>query len=187
MSRPSRRDWQRAIRAELAYTSSPRDRAVLIVSALRVALVPPPGLGRALAGCGRAALFASGATVIVWLPLGAAMYLDNVVFPSSAVSPVTVLTTDVYLIAALMATGVAARRGCARPAALVTAGFAAGVVVAALTGTLFLIIDTVVPKLASGSAAVAAPGITVMAPIGAVLAPIGATLARRRAARNDAL
>lgn len=172
----SRRDWQKAIRAELAYAPSARDRAFLMLGAVRVALLPPPGLTRALEGSGRATSFATAATAMAWIPLGAALYLDNVVVPTA--SPLSLLAIDAYVIAALLVAGVSAQRGCrsrggARPAALVIAGIAAGVVIAVLSVVLVGIIGLV--------ATVSAPGVLVFAPVfGAVLAPLGAALSGYR-------
>jgi hypothetical protein len=180
----SRRDWQKAIRAELAYAPSARDRAFLMLGAVRVALLPPPGLARALDGCRRATAFATAATAAAWIPLGAALYLNNVVFPAptaskaSTASALSLLATDAYVIAALMVAGVAARRGCgprggARPAALVIAGIAAGVVIAMLSVVLVGILRL--------GATVSAPGLLVFAPVlGAILAPLGAALSGYR-------
>lgn len=174
----SRRDWQKAIRAELAYAPSARDRAFLMLGAVRVALLPPPGLTRVLDGCGRATAFATAATVVAWLPLGGALYLNDVVFPSATAGPIAILAMDAYVIVALMAAGVAARRGCARrgsarPAALAIAGAAAGIVIASLSMVLVGIIGL--------RATVSAPGILVIAPVcGAILAPLGAALSRNR-------
>jgi hypothetical protein len=174
----SRRDWQKAIRAELAYAPSARDRAFLVLGAVRVALLPPPALIRALHGCRRATAFATAATVVAWIPLGAALYLNNVVFPAATVSPLSILSMDGYVLAALMAAGVAARRGCAprggvRPAALVVAGITAGVVIASLSAVLVGIIR--LDTMATG------PGVLVIAPVcGAILAPVGAALAGNR-------
>ncbi|HEY7263863.1 MAG TPA: hypothetical protein VH589_20570 [Trebonia sp.] len=170
----SRRDWQKAIRAELAYAPSARDRAFLMLGAVRVALLPPPGLTRALDGCRRATAFATAAALVAWIPLGAALYLNNVVFPSPPASPLSLLAIDAYVLAALMAAGVAARRGRGmrggpRPAAMVIAGIAAGVVIAALSVVLVGVIGP--------GATVSAPGVLVFAPVfGAILAPLGAAL-----------
>jgi len=177
----SRRDWQKAIRAELAYAPSARDRAFLMLGAVRVALLPPPGLARALDGCRRATAFATAATAAAWIPLGAALYLNNVVFPAptaSTASALSLLVIDAYVIAALMVAGVAARRGCgsrggARPAALVIAGIAAGVVIAMLSVVLVGVLRL--------GATVSAPGLLVFAPVlGAILAPLGAALSGYR-------
>ena len=174
----SRRDWQKAIRAELAYAPSARDRAFLMLGAVRVALLPPPALTRALDGCRRATAFATAATAVAWIPLGAALYLNSVVFPSPTASPLSLLAIDAYVLAALMVAGVAARRGCgmrggARPAALVVAGIAAGVVIAVLTVVLVGVIRL--------GTTVSAPGILVFAPVfGAILAPLGAALSGYR-------
>jgi len=174
----SRRDWQKAIRAELAYAPSARDRAFLMLGAVRVALLPPPGLARALDGCRRATAFATAATAAAWIPLGAALYLNNVVFPAATASALSLLAIDAYVIAALLAAGVAARRGCgsrggARPAALVIAGIAAGVVIAVLSVVLVGIIGL--------GTTVSAPGVLVFAPVlGAILAPLGAALSGYR-------
>jgi hypothetical protein len=173
----SRRDWQKAIRAELAYAPSARDRAFLMLGAVRVALLPPPGLTRALDGCRRATAFATAATVVAWIPLGAALYLDNVVFPSPA-SALSLLAIDAYVIAALLVAGVVAgrgrgSRGGAGSAALVIAGIAAGIVMAVLSVVLVGVIRLVEP--------VSAPGLLVFAPVlGAILAPVGAALSGYR-------
>jgi hypothetical protein len=129
---------------------------------------------------------ASAVTVVAWVPLGAALYLSTVVFPSSTVSPLSILTMDAYVIAAMMAAGVAARRGCTRPAALVIAGIAAGILIATLSLALLEVIGATTVKTATGAAPAPAPGISIFAPVfGAILAPLGAALSRGRSVTRD--
>ena len=178
--RPSRQDWQKAIRAELAYTPYARDRAFLMLGAVRVALLPAPGMTRALAGYGRATAFASAVTAVAWIPLGAALCLNNVVFPSPTVNPLTILVMEAYMIAVMMAAGVAARRACPRPGAPVIAGMAAGIVIATLSLAILYVIESVMLKSANGPAPIGA-GISVFLPVfGAAFAPLGAALSRGR-------
>lgn len=194
---PSRRDWGRAMSAELAYTRSRGERARLVVGVVRIALLPPPGD----AGYGRTAARAAALAMIAYVPLGLADYASDVVFPSWQDNNAGVLAGDAYLLAALMAAGALARY--ARPglAAPVLAGMAAGLVFAVLAMATFTVIDnaflpvvmhqqdTIDGFRGSGMTSTrayinsqlkaAVLGVTIlMAVTGAVLAPLGAILAQ---------
>ena len=194
---PSRRDWGRAMSAELAYARSGGERARLVLGVVRVALLPPPGD----AGYGRTAARAAALAVIAYVPIGLADYASNVVFPSAQDSTAGVLAGGAYLLAALMAAGALARY--ARPglAAPVLAGLAAGLVFAVLGMATFTVIDNAfLPAVmhqqgnldgfrASGMTSARAyvngqlketvVGVAVLlAVMGAVLAPLGAIAAQ---------
>ncbi|HEX3961674.1 MAG TPA: hypothetical protein VHZ03_34450 [Trebonia sp.] len=194
---PSRRDWGRAMSAQLAYARSRGERARLVLGVVRVALLPPPGD----AGYGRTAARAAALAVIAYVPLGVANYASNVVFPSSQDSTAVVLAGNAYLFAALMGAGALARY--ARPglAAPVLAGMAAGLVIAVLAMATFTVIDnaflpvvmhqqgkidgfrasgmTSTRAYVNGQLKAAALGVAIlMAVMGAVLAPLGAILAQ---------
>ena len=194
---PSRRDWGRAMSAELAYARSGGERARLVLGVVRVALLPPPGD----AGYGRTAARAAALAVIAYVPIGLADYASNVVFPSAQDSTAGVLAGGVYLLAALMAAGALARY--ARPglAAPVLAGLAAGLVLAVLGMATFTVIDnaflpvvmhqqnnidglrgsglTSARAYLNGQLKATAPGVAILlAVMGAVLAPLGAILAQ---------
>jgi hypothetical protein len=208
---PSRRDWGRAMSAELAYARSRGERARLVLGVVRIALLPPPGD----AGHGRTAARAAALAVIAYVPIGLVDYASNVVFPSSGDSVAWVLPGDAYLLAALMAAGALARY--ARPglAAPVLAGIAAGLVFAILGMATFTVIDNAfLPVVMHQQAKIdgfRASGMTsarayingqlqatvlglaiLMTVMGAVLAPVGAILVqeadlawhRRRLSRN---
>jgi hypothetical protein len=134
---PSRRDWGRAMSAELAYARSRSERARLALGAARVALLPPPGVTDYRRAAGRSAALA----VIAYVPLGVGLYLTNAVFPSPQDSTAGVLAMDAYLLVALMAAGALARRASARPGVPVIAGTAAGLVLAVLAMATFAAID----------------------------------------------
>jgi len=194
---PSRRDWGMAMSAELAYARSRSERVRLVVGAVRIALLPPPGD----AGYGRTAARAAALAVIAYVPLGLADYASNVVFPSWQDSNAGVLAGGAYLFAALMGAGALARY--ARPglAAPVLAGLAAGLVFAVLGMVTFTVIDnaflpvvmhqqnnidgfrgsgmTSTRAYINDQLKAAVLGVTIlMAVMGAVLAPLGAILAQ---------
>jgi hypothetical protein len=134
---PSRRGWGNAMLAELSYTQSRLDRARLVLGAVHVVLLPPPGLASYGRAAGRAALV----TVIAWIPVGAALYLSNVVFPSPEDNAFGVLAMDAYLILTLMAAGAAARRAAGGVGHSIVAGITAGLIIAVLGMGTFAIID----------------------------------------------
>jgi hypothetical protein len=194
---PSRRDWGRAMSAELAYARSRGERARLVLGATRIALLPPPGV----ADYGRAASRSAVLAAIAYLPLGLGLYLANVVFPSPEDSTAGVLAMDAYLLAALMVAGALARRASGRPIAPVIAGMAAGLVLAVLGIATFAVIDNAFLSIVShqqgkidgfrdsgmtsmrayinGGLEAAAPGVAIILTVaGAVFAPIGAALAQ---------
>jgi hypothetical protein len=193
----SRRDWGRAMSAELACARSRGERARLVLGAVRIVLLPPSGD----AGYGRTVARAAALAVIAYVPIGLADYASDVVFPSSADSNAWVLPGDAYLLAALIAAGALARY--ARPglAAPVLAGMAAGLVFAVLAMATFTVIDnaflpvvmhqqanidgfrasgmTSAQAYINGQLKAAALGVTILlAVMGAVLAPLGAILAQ---------
>jgi hypothetical protein len=192
---PSRRDWGRAMSAELTCARSRGERARLVAGVVRIALLPPPGD----AGYGRTAARAAALAVIAYVPVGLADYASDVVFPSSQDSTAWVLPGDAYLLAALMAAGALARY--ARPglAAPVLAGLAAGLVFAVLAMATFTVIDnaflpvvmhqqnnidgfrgsgmTSARAYINGQLKATALGVAILlAVMGAVLAPVGAIL-----------
>jgi hypothetical protein len=185
------------VAAELACARSPGERARLVLGAVRVALLPPPGD----AGYARTAARAAALAAIAYVPLGLANYVSNVVFPSPQDSTAWVLAGNAYLLAALMGAGALARY--ARPglAAPVLAGMAAGLVLAVLTMATFTVIDnaflpvvmhqqgkiddfrasglTSTRAYINGQLKATAVGVAVLLTVmGAVLAPLGAVLAQ---------
>jgi len=193
---PSRRDWGRAISAELAYARSRREQARLVLGAVRVALVPPPGVADYARDAARSAALAA----TVYVPLGLGLYLGNVVFPSPEDRLVGDLALDTYLLAVLLVAGALARRASARPAAPVIAGMAAGLVLAVLGMATFAVIDNAFLSVVShqqgmidgfresgmtsmrayinGHLEATAPGVALFGTIaGAFIAPLGAALA----------
>jgi hypothetical protein len=194
---PSRRDWGRAMSAELACARSRGERARLVLGAVRITLLPPPGD----AGYGRTAARAAALGVIAYVPIGLVLYASNVVFPSSVDSNAGVIAGNAYLLAALMAAGALARY--ARPglAAPVLAGMAAGLVLAVLAMATFTVIDnaflpTVMHQQAkidgfrasgmtstrayiNGQLKASVLGVAILLTVmGAFLAPLGAILAQ---------
>jgi hypothetical protein len=197
---PSRRDWGRAMSAELACARSRGEQARLVLGAARVALLPPPGASDYRRSAGRSAALAA----IAYLPLGLGLYLADVVFPSPQDSTAGVLAMDAYLLAALMAAGALARRASARPGAPVIAGMAAGLVIAVLGMATFAVLDNAFLSVVShqqgkidgfrgsgmtsmrayinGGLEATAPGVAIVLTItGSVFAPIGAALANEAA------
>jgi hypothetical protein len=197
---PSRRDWGRAMSAELACARSRGERARLVLGAARVALLPPRGTGDYGRAAGRSAALAA----IAYLPLGLGLYLANVVFPSPQDSTAGVLAMGAYLLLALMTAGALARRASARPGAPVIAGMAAGLVLAVLGMATFAVIDNAFLAIVShqqgkidgfrdsgmtsmrawinADLEATAPGVAIILTIaGAFLAPIGAALAHEAA------
>ena len=194
---PSRRDWGRAMSAELTCARSRREQARLVLGAVRLALLPPPEV----ADYGRAAGRSAALAAIAYVPLGLGLYLANVVFPSPQDSTAGVLTMDAYLLVALMTAGALVRRGTARPGAPAIAGLAAGLVLAILGMATFAVIDNAFLSIVShqqgkidgfresgmtsmrayinGDLEATAPGVAiVLAVAGAILAPIGAAMAQ---------
>lgn len=194
---PSRREWGRAMCAELAYARSRGERARLVLGAARITLLPPPGD----AGYGRTVARAAALAAFAYIPLGLADYASNVVFPSSQDSTAEVLAGDAYLLAALMAAGALARY--ARPGlvAPVLAGMAAGLVFAVLGMATFTVIDnaflpivmhqqsnidgfrgsglTSARAYINGQLKATVLGVAILLAVtGAVLAPLGAILAQ---------
>jgi len=193
---PSHRDWGRALTAELAYARSRREQARLVLGAVRVALLPPPGV----TDYARAAARSAALAATVYVPLGLGLYLGNVVFPAPEDRPAGDLALDTYLLAVLLAAGVLARHASARPAAPVIAGMAAGLVLAILGMATFAVIDNAFLSIAShqqgmidgfresgmtsmrayinGHLEATAPGVALFGTIaGAFIAPLGAALA----------
>jgi hypothetical protein len=186
---PSRRGWGEAMIAELSHTNSRRDRAQLVLGAVRVAMLPPPGLG----GYARSARRASLVAVTAWIPLAAALYLTNVVFPSANDNAFGDLGLRLYLVITLMAAGAAARRTMPGRVPPVVAGVAAGLVLAALGIGTFAVIGNLGGHL-NATLTGTAPGVAfLLAVSGAILAPLGAVIDQeiraawahwRRAARS---
>jgi hypothetical protein len=161
---PSRRDWGRAIAAELDHVSSAGDRARLALGAVGVALLPPPGLADYAGPAARAARVA----VVAYIPFGAEICLASVLSRSGRDGAHGVLPVGAYTIVALMAGGALARPALARRGVMVVADIAAGLVLAAL--------DMATLALAGGGIALGL--VPYLCVAGAVFAPIGAALGR---------
>lgn len=177
---PSRREWGRAMSAELACAQSRGEQARLVLGAVRVALLPPPGA----ALYGRAAGLSAALAAIAYVPLGLGLYLANVVFPHRPDSTAGVLVMDAYLLVTLMAAGALARRASAKPGTPIIAGMAAGLVLAILGMATFAVIR----HAFNGDLQATAPGVAILLTIvGAVFAPVGAALAREAAIARSLL
>lgn len=195
---PSRRDWGRAMSAELPYARTGGERARLVLGAARVALLPPVAIADYRRTIGRSAALA----VIAYVPLGIGLYASNVVFQPSQDSTAAVLVMSAYLVITLMAAGALARRASPRRGAAVLAGIAVGLVLAILGMATFAAIDNAFLSIVShrpGSMAAfrasglgsmrayvnagleaTAPGVTAeLTVLGVIFAPIGAALADR--------
>jgi hypothetical protein len=132
----SRRDWGKALSAELAHVPSRRDQRRLVLAGVRVALLQP-----GLADYRRAAIRSASLAAIVYVPLGLVLYLSNVVFASRQDGAVGDLALDGYVILAFMVAGATARRASARPGTAFVAGVAAGLVLAVLGMATFAVLD----------------------------------------------
>jgi hypothetical protein len=196
---PSRQDWGRAIAAEVACATSRAERARLVLAAVRMALLPPPGFSGGLRDYGRAAGRSTVLAAVAYVPLGVGLYLSNVVFPHGQDAAPGVLAMDGYLLLVPLAAGALARRASARTGALIIAGMATGVALALLGMATFAVLDNAFFSVishqqeqidnfrASGMTSMhayftsqlesTAPGLTIVGAVaGAFLAPIGAAL-----------
>ena len=192
---PSHRDWGRAIAAEVDHADSRASRVRLVLAALRVALLPPPGTGERGRAASRSAVFA----VFAFVPLGAGLYVFNVLIRSGQDPAAGVLAMDGYLLLILLTAGALARRASARISTAVIAGMAAGAVLAVLGMATFAWLDNAFFSVISqqqekidsfresGMASMhaylnsglesATPGVTILLVLmGALFAPIGAAL-----------
>jgi hypothetical protein len=141
----------------------------------------------------------AGLAALAFVPVGIALCLVNVVFPSSAL-PGTLVWA--YLASALMMAGAKAQRASAKLGAHVIAGMAAGLVIASLGLATYLVIDNALLSVVgaqqdnieglrqsgmasmraylNGNLETVAPFLALgLAVAGAVFAPIGAAIARR--------
>jgi hypothetical protein len=203
---PSRRDWGRAMSAELPHARSRAEQARLVLGAARVAVLPPPGL----ADYGRAASRSALLAAIAYVPLGLGLYLANVVFPARQDGAAGDLVMDAYLLGALLTAGALARRAAPRAGAAVIAGMAAGLVLAILGMATFAVIDNAFLSIVShqqanidgfrasgmtsmrayinGDLEATAPGVAIVLTVaGAILAPAGAALAQKAAIPRSGL
>jgi hypothetical protein len=137
----SRRDWGRAIGAELACAGSSPERARLAVAAVRIALLPPPGTLATTVACARAAGRAALLALAAFLPVGLALCLLTVAFPAAPVV-VPAAAGFGYPLAVLLAAGARARRASPRAGAWAVAGLAAALVLAIGTVATTALIDT---------------------------------------------
>jgi hypothetical protein len=134
---PSRRDWGRAIAAEIDHADSRAGQVRLVLAAIRLALLPPLVAGENGRAAGRSAVFAAYAFV----PLGAGLYVFNVVVRSGQDPLAGVLAMDGYLLLILLTAGALARRASSRISTVVSAGMAAGAVLAVLGMATFAWLD----------------------------------------------
>lgn len=197
---PSRREWGRAMSAELACARSRSEQARLVLGGVRVALLPPPAAARYGRAAGRSAVLAA----VAYVPLGVGLYLANVAFPSPQDSTAGVLAMDAYLLITLMTAGALARRTSAKPGTPIIAGIAAGLVLAVLGMATFAVIDNAFLSIVSHQQATidgfresgmtsmraylnrnfeaTIPGVAIALTVaGAIFAPIGAALAQQAA------
>jgi hypothetical protein len=133
----SRRDWGRAISAELEHASCRGDQLRLVLAAVRVALLPPQGLGDYGRAVSRSVIFA----VIAYPPLGLGLYVFNVIIRSAQDTTAGILAMDGYLLLTLLTAGALARRASSRAGAPIVAGLAAGIVLAILGMATFAWLD----------------------------------------------
>ena len=139
---PSRRDWGRAISAELECCTSNADRARLVLAAVRIGLLTPPGLPTGLREYARAAGRSALLALVAFAPIGLAVYLFSVALPSAQVAVPAVVGYG-YPLLVLLAAGARARRSSARAGAPVVAGLAAGLVLAILVVAAIAVVDNV--------------------------------------------
>jgi hypothetical protein len=137
---PSRRDWGRAMSAELDFARSRTDRAQLVLGAVRLALLPP-GFLNGLRDHARTAVTSVVVAAIAYLPLGAGLYESNVVNRSGQDTTVGLLTMDAYQLVIFITAGVLARRASPRISTAITAGVVAGAILGALETATFAWID----------------------------------------------
>lgn len=139
----SRRAWGKAISAELDYARSRGDRIGLVLSAARVALLPPPGVFGRLREYASAARRAAILAGVAFVPLGAGLYVSNVVIRPAHDSAAGALAMGGYQLLICLAAGALARWASPRIAAAITAGIAAGVVLGVLEMATFAWLDNV--------------------------------------------
>ena len=139
---PSRRAWGNAISAELDYAHSRGERIALVLSAARVALLPPPGVffGRLpeYASAARRAAILAG---IAFVPLGAGLYVSNVVIRPAQDSTAGALAMGGYQLLILLTAGALGRRSSPRISKAITAGIVAGIVLGVLEMATFTWLD----------------------------------------------
>ena len=182
---PSRRDWGRARSAELACETSAAGRVRLVLAAIRIAALAPPGLAAALPEYARAAGRAAAVAMIGYVPIGLVLYVLNVVIPPAQVAVPGVVAWG-YPLVVLGTAGARARRGSARTSALVVAGLIAGLVLALLSVATVALLDihADLELLAPIVIAVAAVAGAVFAPLGPALAAALTSAATRSPARR---
>lgn len=196
----SRRDWGRALTAELACATFPAERARLVLAAARIVLLTPPGFFAGLREHARAAGRSAVLALIAYIPIGLVLYLLTAVFPAAQVAIPAVFGYG-YPLAVLLTAGARTRRASARTTTPIAAGLAAGLVLAVLTIATVAVLDnaflsvisqqpdTVEKFRASGMTSMRAylnrdvesaiPFVIIPLTIaGAVFAPLGAALAR---------
>jgi hypothetical protein len=196
---PSRRDWGKAISAELDYARSHGDSVRLGLSAARIALLPPPGLLNGLRVSSTTAGLSAVLAAIAYVPLGAGLFVSNVIIRPGDSSGGDLLMWG-YLLFTLLAVGALARRASPRISMAIIAGLAAGAVIGALQlatfawldNAFFSVISQQQEKIASfresgmtsmhaylnGQLVASALGIVIaQAVTGAIFAPVGAALA----------
>jgi hypothetical protein len=197
---PSRRDWGRAISAELAGSPSRAERARLVLAATRIVLLTPPDCSAGLRDYTRAAGRSAVLALIAYVPIGLVLYLLTMVLPSPQVVVPGVLRYG-YPLLVLLVAGARARRASARIGAPIVAGLAAGLLlailavatVAVLDNAFFSVVsqqpDTVEKFRASGMTSMRGylnGGLESIAPIviialaiaGAIFGPLGPVLVR---------
>jgi hypothetical protein len=200
----SRRGWGRAITAELACTTSPAEQARLVLAAVRIVLLSPPGCCAGLREYARTAGRSAVLALIAYIPIGLVLYLLTVVFPAAQVATPAVFGYG-YPLAVLLTAGARARRASARIGAPSVAGLAAGLVLAILAVATVAVLDnaflSVISQQPDNIAKFRASGMTsmraylngdlesitpvvtlILAIAGAVFAPLGAALAKALAA-----
>jgi hypothetical protein len=128
---PSRRDWGRAISAELAGNASRAERARLALAAARIVVLTLPDSSARLREYARAAGRSAVLALIASIPIGLALYLLKVVVPAAHVTVPASLGYG-YPLLVLLAAGARARKASARIGTPIVAGLTAGLVLAVL-------------------------------------------------------
>jgi hypothetical protein len=137
---PSRRDWGRAISAELACSTSRAERTRLALAAVRIVLLAPPGFATGLREYAGAAGRSAVLGLIAYLPIGLVLCLINVVLASSQVV-VPAVAGYGYPLLVLLTAGAWTRRASARTGAPIIGGLTVGLVLAILAVTTIAVLD----------------------------------------------
>jgi hypothetical protein len=129
--------------AELDYARRRTDQARLVLSATRVALLPPPGLLDNLRGYAGTARTSIALGAVAYIPLGVGLYESNVVNRSGQDTTAGLLAMGAYHLLILLAAGALARRASPRISKAITAGVTAGAILGVLEMATWAWLDNV--------------------------------------------